>query len=69
MSNAVRGRPVTKPPNRAVNVRMPLDIINKLDEAKEASGLPYSDVIIAALRRQFGLLSPVDQLGFKGEDG
>ena len=67
MSNK-RGRPVTRPPHRAVSVRMPLDIIERLDAAKESFGLPYSDTIIAALRRQFGLASPVEQLGFKGEN-
>lgn len=57
-----RGRPRTLPPHRAVNVRMPADIMERLDALRAEHGLSYSDAIIAALRRQFGLPAPADQI-------
>lgn len=62
MQPKTMGRPRTAPPSRTTALRMPLDVLEKLDELKRDLGLSYTEIITSTLRKSFGLASPTEQL-------
>jgi hypothetical protein len=45
---------------------MPLDLVERIETIRrDGGGLSYSDVVIAALRKQFALPAPIDRIDFQ----
>jgi hypothetical protein len=44
---------------------MPLDLVERIETIRRNGGLSYSDVVIAALRKQFALPAPIDRIDFQ----
>lgn len=66
MTNSKRGRPSgTAKPSKNVNMRLPLDVAERLENVQASTGLPFTTVLVAALRQHLNLPSAAERLNFE----
>lgn len=49
-------------PLRTMQIRMPGEVFDYIDTLSQRSGASYNSIIVATLRKSFGLPGPLDRL-------
>jgi hypothetical protein len=58
----MRGRPPQTPRNKRVNVRLPNDLFDRLQELRTDTDMTFTEIVVDRLRKALGLKTPTERL-------